>query len=106
MVLTSRTYHSRFLGMAPCYCSPSDVMVQWLSVRTDNTEVVSSNPARVTIKVIGKKGNVKPTHKIHLPRKNSEPCILFLLRSKRVCDAVGIAVINDTFSRLKGFRMA
>ena len=27
-------------------------------------------------------GNGKPPHNIHFPRKNSEPCIQFLLRSK------------------------
>ena len=31
---------------------------------------------------IGKEGNGKPSHKIHFPSNNSEPCLWFLLRSK------------------------
>ena len=31
---------------------------------------------------IGEEGNGEPLHKIHFPRKNSEPCLWYLLRSK------------------------
>ena len=31
---------------------------------------------------IGEEDNGKPPHKIHFPRKNSGPCLWFLLRSK------------------------
>ena len=31
---------------------------------------------------IGEEGNMKPPHKIHFPRKYSEPCLRFLLSSK------------------------
>ena len=31
---------------------------------------------------IGEEGNGKPPHESHFPRKNSEPCLWFLLRSK------------------------
>ena len=30
---------------------------------------------------IGEKGNGRPPHEIHFPRNNSEPCLLFLVRS-------------------------
>ena len=40
---------------------------------------MSSNHARVTI---GEEGSGKPPHKVHLPRKDSEPCLWFLLPSK------------------------
>ena len=44
--------------------------MKWLSVRTHNTGVASSSPARVTIKhVIGEEGNGKPPHKTHYHRK-------------------------------------
>ena len=66
----------------------SDAAVQWLSVRTHNTGVMSSNPARVTIQnTIGEEGNGKPPHKIHFPRKNSEPG--FCYPRHRVCDEFG-----------------
>ena len=52
-------------------------------MRTQNTGVVSSIPPCVTSKnAIGKEGNGKPPHEFHFPRKNSEPCLWFLLRSK------------------------
>ena len=31
---------------------------------------------------MGEEGNGKPPHKIHFPRRSSEPCLWFLLRSK------------------------
>ena len=60
-------------------------MVQWLSVRPHNTGVVSSIPPCIAIKrnvAHWEEGNGKSAHKTHCPRKNSEPCLGFLLSSK------------------------
>ena len=61
----------------------SALMLWWLSMRTHNTGVVSSNPGPVTNKsTIDEEGNEEPLHKIHFPRKCSKPCVWILLHSK------------------------
>ena len=56
-------------------------MVWWLIMQTHKTGVVSSSPTCVTMKrnAIGKEGNGKPSHKVHFPRKISEPWLWSLL---------------------------
>ena len=55
----------------------SGAVAYWLSIRTHNTGVVSSNPARVTIKTLLKrKATGKQPHKIHFHSKNSRALTL------------------------------
>ena len=52
-------------------------------MRTRSTGVVSSIPSCVTVKnAAGEEGNGRQPHEFHFPRKDSEPYLWFLLRSK------------------------
>ena len=42
---------------------------------------------------IGEEGNGNPPHEFNFPRKNSEPCLKFLLCSKSSCNAVFFIVV-------------
>ena len=47
---------------------------------------------------IGEEGNKKPHQKVHFPRKNSEPCLMFPLRSNLSMQRSLTAWSNRLFS--------
>ena len=84
--------------LSPCYPTPPilvqillgfsfhpalscGAVVKWLSIRTRNTGVGFEFESYTCHKQ-NTLGEGKPPHDIHFPRKNTEPCLWFLLRSK------------------------
>ena len=72
-IFTSITYS--------CNCRKVAV-VSRVTVRTHDTASCARTLDVSQQNAIGEEGNGKPHHKFHFPKKNSEPCLWFLLRSK------------------------